>query len=53
MIRYNPKTMQMVVVGKPTLKGALREIAQKNGIALTESDMQFMVTTDSGGDTVT
>ncbi len=45
--------MQMVVVGKPTLKGALREIAQKNGIALTEGDMQFMVTTNSGGDTDT
>ena len=51
-VYYNPRTMQMVVVGKPTLKGALREIAQKNGIALTEGDMQFMVTTNSGGDTV-
>lgn len=51
-VYYNPKKRQKVVVQKPTLKGALKEIATKYGVALKESDLEYMVVQEKGGDYV-
>ena len=51
-VYYNPKTMQTVSVQKPTLKAALKEIAGKYGIMISDSDLQFMVEENRQGDWV-
>ncbi|MCX8123619.1 MAG: hypothetical protein N3F66_05575, partial [Spirochaetes bacterium] len=51
-VYYNPKTRQKVVVQKPTLKMALQEIAKNYGVALKESDLEYMVVQEKGGDYV-
>ncbi|MEJ5362631.1 MAG: hypothetical protein WHV26_11270, partial [Spirochaetota bacterium] len=48
----NPKTMQTVLVQKPTLKAALKEVAGKYGLMISDSDLKFLVETDAGGDWV-
>ncbi|MGB4268323.1 MAG: hypothetical protein WBK20_03995, partial [Spirochaetota bacterium] len=51
-VYYNPKTMQVVTIQKPSLKQALKEVAQKYGLALQDGDLALMATYDRGGDWV-
>ncbi|GAB4112472.1 MAG: hypothetical protein Kow00102_20400 [Spirochaetota bacterium] len=41
-----------LMVQKPTLKAALKEVATKYGLSLRDGDLVLMAETDSGGDWV-